>query len=88
MNLYIIFAQRKCSYPGEYAPEALHVVDEFSRDENPDWIAEKLAEAQAADEFVSADIICIRLDDKAFKAIKDRLYGLTVVEGKVAGEGV
>jgi hypothetical protein len=37
MKIKILFAQRKCSYGGEYAPEALAVVDQHTDDENPEY---------------------------------------------------
>ena len=83
MKLYIVFAQRKCRYEGEYAPEALHIADEYSHDENPAWIEKKLAEAEADDEFVSAAIIRIELGDTAFETIQDRLTGMTTVTAAV-----
>ena len=57
MKLYVLFAQRECRYEGEYAPEAVHVVDEFSYDENPHWLNERLEEAKKDDEFVAAAIV-------------------------------
>jgi len=83
MKLYILFAQRRCSYPGEYAPEALEVCSEFDYDENPDWLDNKLAKARADSDFVAAEVIHINLDDNAMKAVEDRLNGTTVVEGAV-----
>lgn len=38
MKLYILFGQRKCTYDGQYAPEALAIADEWTMDENPDYI--------------------------------------------------
>jgi hypothetical protein len=81
MKLFIVFAQRKCSYEGQYAPEALHVVDEYSRDENPTWIEERLAEVEANDDFVSAAIIEVVLGDADYEEIQSRLTGITSVEG-------
>jgi hypothetical protein len=44
MKLHVIFGQRKCTYPGEYAPEALDIMDEYGMDENPKWFEERMAE--------------------------------------------
>ena len=46
MKLHIIFGQRKCLYIGEHAAEALEIADEYTMDENPAWLAEKLAKHQ------------------------------------------
>jgi hypothetical protein len=69
--------------PASLVTEALHVVDEYSRKKNPSWISDKLVEVRADSEFGAADSVCIRLDDKAFRAIDDRLNGLTEVKGTV-----
>lgn len=81
MNLHILFAQRHCNYDGQYAPEVLEAVDEFTIYENPSWLADKLVEAKANDEFVAAEIIVIKLGDDAMEAITDRLTGTTTVQG-------
>lgn len=41
MKIKMLFAQRKCSYNGEFAPELLLAVDEFCHDENPDYFSEE-----------------------------------------------
>lgn len=33
----LLVLQRKCHYPGEFAPEILAVVDEWTLDENAEW---------------------------------------------------
>jgi hypothetical protein len=82
-TLFVLFAQRKCRYEGEYAPEALEVVDDLLYDENPSWLDDKLEEAKNNSEFASAAVVHIELDDSAVKHIEDRLSGVTIVEGKV-----
>ncbi len=42
MKLYVLFGQRKCTYDGQYAPEALAIADEWTMDENPQYIGEEL----------------------------------------------
>ena len=84
MKLYIVFAQQKCSYEGQYAPEALAIVDEYCHDENPDWIEGELAKASANKGYVSAAIISVNLGDAAVALIQDRLTGTTAVKGEVA----
>jgi hypothetical protein len=43
MDIHILFIQRKESYEGEYAPEALVVWDEFAMEENPEGFDEACA---------------------------------------------
>ena len=46
LELHVIFGQSKESYPGEHAPEALDVADEFTMEENPEWLEGRLQEHQ------------------------------------------
>ena len=64
MKIYVIFAQRKCRYEGEYAPEALDIISEFGMDENPDYLENKRGEYIRSNEFVSVAIIPISVSDK------------------------
>lgn len=57
MILYVLFGQRKCNYPGQYAPEALEVMDEFGYEENPQWLEEKKEKCKATGEFMAVEII-------------------------------
>lgn len=65
MKLHIIFGQRKCRYEGEYAPEALDIADEYTMDENPAWLEERLAEHRKDDSFQSVEVLVVRVPDKA-----------------------
>jgi len=61
MRLYILMGQRKCRYEGEYAPEALEVINEYGNDENPDFLIEKEAEYEATKEFESLAVIRVEV---------------------------
>ena len=61
MKLLIVFAQRKESYEGEYAPEVIAGATEFENDENPDFIQDELKSAQNDDDYISAKIIEIEV---------------------------
>lgn len=39
MKAYLLVVHRKESYEGEFGPEILAVVDEYTMDENPHWWA-------------------------------------------------
>lgn len=83
MNLYVIFAQRHEDYPGQHAPEALEVMDEFGYEENPEWLHEKLAEHQKNNELDSVAIFQVHLKWDAIGIIKGRLKAITKVDGEV-----
>ena len=83
MILHVLFAQRKCTYEGEYAPEALEVCDEYTMDENPEWMEEKVDELLDSDEFSAIEVIDIDLTEKGFEDIKKRLNNNMVVKATV-----
>ena len=62
-------AQRKCTYPGEYAPEALDVITEYDDDDNPDFLQDMKAENEASGEFTSVKVVTIDVDDKAINDV-------------------
>ena len=47
MNVRLLVGHRKDSYPGEYAPEVVAVVDEFTIDDNPEWWSNEVAKQKA-----------------------------------------
>lgn len=61
MKLYILFGQRKCRYDGQYAPEALAIADEWTMDENPDYIEDEKSKYESSKEFSSLVIIPIEV---------------------------
>ncbi len=69
MDLMILMAQRKESYPGEYGPEALACMTEYDDSDNPDYLAEKKAEAIASGDFENVELIRISVDGKAIERI-------------------
>lgn len=75
MNLYIIFGQRIERYPGEYAPEALEVMDEYGMEENGQWLEEKLEEHRKNTDFLGVSIFCIELPKGTQAHIRQHLLG-------------
>ena len=63
MKLHTLIGQRKCSYPGEYAPEALAVADENTMDVNPEWMESERKKYEDSGEFSSIAIIVIYVHD-------------------------
>lgn len=70
MNLYIIFGQRKERYAGQYAPEALGIIDEDGYDENPDWLANEIAKYRADSSFLAVKVVTIQLKTGSQEAIR------------------
>lgn len=62
MKVYILFGQRPCRYEGEYAPEAIAIADEWTEEDNPDYMREQLATNQASGEFSHLRVIEVALD--------------------------
>ena len=71
MRLYIIFGLRKESYEGQHAPEALEVMDEYSYEENAEWLNNKLSSYKAEDEFMNVEIVTVNIShDKLDKIMR------------------
>lgn len=81
MTVYILFGQRKCDYPDQYAPEALEVMDEFAYDENGEWLTEKLEAAEKTHEFTALRIIRVELG--SLEAIRELILGVPTIKGKI-----
>jgi hypothetical protein len=71
MKLHLILGQRKCSYPGQYAPEALDVADENTMSDNPEWFSERLAMHKKEPDFTSIGVLLINVPDSAIQAALD-----------------
>jgi hypothetical protein len=80
MLLKVIFGQRKERYEGEHAPEALDVMDEYSYEENPDWLNQKLETHRLNTDFERFEIIEIEV---SIVDILNILRPNTNIQGKV-----
>ena len=74
MILKVIFAQRKCRYEGEYAPEALACITDAHDSDNPDYLETELAEARLDSSFASVKVIDLEVDDDAVEKILGDLH--------------
>ena len=64
MRVYTLIAQRKCSYPGEHAPEIIDACDEWAWGEDPmGYLREKMEEADKLSEFTAMRIFITEIDD-------------------------
>jgi len=65
MKIYLLIGQRKCSYPGQYAPELLDSIDSLSLDENSDFLTEREAYHRDSEEFSKVAWCTVHVNDKA-----------------------
>lgn len=65
MLVYVLFGQRVCRYPGEYAPEALAVMTEYDVDENPDYLPEEERKFRADKSLASVQLVALEVDERA-----------------------
>ena len=63
MIFHILVGQRKCSYPGEYAPEALEVMDDNAMSDHAEYLRDKLKDYRDSEEFDSIVTIQVRVPD-------------------------
>lgn len=81
MKIYVLFGQRKCDYPGQYAIEALQTIDEYAYFDSREWMDEQISTYQESSEFDSLALVPIELPKAA---IVRALYPAEqTVEGKV-----
>lgn len=62
MKLHVLFGLRFQDYDGQYAPEALAVIDEFVHNECDVWIGERYHEHFATGDFESLRVVEIDID--------------------------
>jgi hypothetical protein len=80
MEIRCLFAQRKCSYEGQYAPELLAAIDEYGDDENPAYLDEAEHNAEADNDLLFTKRITITVLDAKFDKV---FYGKNQVDGTI-----
>ena len=84
MKLHTLIGQRKCSYPGEYAPEALAVADENTMEVNPEWMDSEKKKYADSGEFSALVVISIYVNGDS---IDEALFPAPIaIEGEVIME--
>jgi hypothetical protein len=68
MILHILMGQRTESYPGQYAPEALAIIDEHGHSDNPEYMAGEKAKFLASNEFESLAVIDLDVSASAISS--------------------
>jgi hypothetical protein len=81
MIIYILFAQRREAYPGQYAPEALATMNEFDYEENGQWLHTKLEECEKSDEYVALKILGVDVGSQ--DKLRELLVGAPTIEGTI-----
>lgn len=69
MKLFVLFGQRKCSYPGEYAMEALACMDENGQSDNPDYLDGEHAKYEKSCEFDRLSIVELSVSEKEVQRV-------------------
>lgn len=83
MILKVLFGQRIESYAGEYGSEALEIIDEYTEEENPDFLTNKLKEYQKQDIFESLAIVEIEVDENKINSF---LRPINKIKGEIKNE--
>ena len=83
MEIICLFAQRKCRYDGEYAPELLAAIDEYGDDDNPEYIDEEKEKADKDNSLSFSKIMTITVPDKEFN---DVFFGKRTIEGSIKAD--
>ncbi len=64
MNVFVLFGQRKCTYPGEYGLEALACMDEYGHSENPDYLEDERSKYEENQEFDRLSILKLSVSEQ------------------------
>ena len=80
MEIICLFAQRKCRYDGEYAPELLAAIDEYGDDDNPEFIDAAKEKADKDNSLSFSKIMTITVPDKEFN---DIFFGNITIAGNI-----
>lgn len=71
MDFLILVGQRKQRYDGEFAPEALEVIDDIGDGDNPDFLIEKRKQHHGSGDFESIATVRVRVPSEAIaRALK------------------
>jgi hypothetical protein len=70
MKIICLFAQQRCHYEGQYAPDLRAAIDEWSHGDNPQYIHDEEEKLRKDDSIAFWRRITIEIDDTEF----DRLF--------------
>jgi len=69
MKIIVLMAQRKCSYPGQFSPEALECMSEDHHSDNPDFLHSKKNEYSQTNEFDALELVTLDVSTEAIVQI-------------------
>jgi len=69
MKLFVVMAQRKQRYEGEYGLEALAVMSEADQEQNPQYLEDVIEEHRNGGNFEAVSIIRLDVSENAVRAI-------------------
>ena len=69
MRIYMLWGQRKGSYPGQYAPELLASIEEHGNDDNPDYLLGEEKKYRDSYEFESIVVAQAVIPDEFLKMV-------------------
>lgn len=67
--LFVLFGQRKCDYPGQYALDALACMDENGQSDNPDYLEGELGKYEQSGEFDRLSIVELAVNEKDVRSV-------------------
>ena len=70
MKIICLFAQEKCTYEGEYAPDLRAAIDEYGNSDNPDYINQEEQKLRQDSSIEFWRRITLEVNDEEF----DRLF--------------
>lgn len=77
--MLVLFGHRKEKHQGEYAPEVLEAIDQYTNDENPSWILERKEIHENTGNFQSLKIIEMDYDeDDVYDLLLPKVVNLRV----------
>lgn len=84
MKLFVLFGQRKESYEGEYAPEALLVWDEYMVDDNFEGYEKAVADEKnkSAGWMQTMRVVTLEVNQDT---IREMLIGEPIVKARIVG---
>jgi hypothetical protein len=68
MKIICLFAQRKCSYPGQHAPELYASADDITDEDNPEYLLDEEHELRNDEDIQFYKRIVVEISDEEFKA--------------------
>lgn len=69
MELLVLIGQRKQRYEGEYALEALAVIDDIGDSDNPDYMRDELTKHTKTAEFDALAVVRLDVNENAVRGV-------------------